>query len=209
MMWLSSPPTRHSLAAFLVLLVVALGLGRDPAQAAYGDRTYRVVDVEYDDVLNIRAGPSMGHPVVGEIPPGGRGVHLMGPCRVWCPVSYNGASGWVYARHLAIEPGVAPLEGRLPPTDQPAAVPMPRKMPQLPAYWRVTGVAADDGLKVHGEPSPGSPVVHVFEAQSACIRLAGGCQKPWCQVKFPSGGGDRVGWVDSKNLVPAEGGCSR
>ena len=208
MMWWSSPPTRHSLAAFLILLVVVLGLGREPAWAAHGDRTYRVVDVEYDDVLNIRAGPSMGHPVVGEIPPAGRGVQLLGACRVWCPVSYNGASGWVYARYLAIEPAVAPFVGRLPPTDQPA-VPMLRKVPQLPAYWRVTGVAVDDGLKVHGEPSPGSPVVHVFEARAACIRLAGGCQKPWCQVKFPTGGGDRVGWVDSKNLVPADGACGR
>ena len=39
---------------------------------------------------------------------------------------------------------------------------------------------------------------------AACIKLGGGCQKPWCQVKFPTGGGDRVGWVDSKHLAPAE-----
>ena len=212
MVWLFSPRTRHSLAAILVLLVFLLlpGPGRDRAWAAHGDRTYRVADVEYDDVLNIRAGPSMGHPVIGEIPPAGRGVRLMGPCRVWCPISYNGASGWVHARHLAIEPAVAPFVGQALPAEQPAepaAALLPRKLPSLPAYWRVTGVAADDGLKVHGEPSSNAPVVHVFEARAGCIRLAGGCQKPWCQVKFPTGGGDQVGWVDSQNLVPSDGAC--
>ena len=63
-----------------------------------------------------------------------------------------------------------------------AAAPPLRKLPPLPTHWRVTGTAATDGLKVHEEPSLQAPVVHVFEPQAACIKLAGGCQKPWCQV---------------------------
>jgi uncharacterized protein YraI len=172
-----------------------------------GERTYRVVAVEHDDVLNIRAGPSAGHRIIGEIPPSGRGVRLTGPCRSWCPVNYNGATGWVNARYLAIEPAVAPFVERLPAPARPEPVPLPRGLSQ--AYWRVTGVTAADGLRVHGEPSLDAPVVHVFEAQSGCIRLAGGCQKPWCQVRFPTGAGDRIGWVDSKYLAPAEGPCGR
>ena len=50
--------------------------------------------------------------------------------------------------------------------------------------------------------------VHAFEPQSGCIKLAGGCQKPWCQVKFPGLSGDRVGWVDSKHLAPSNAACS-
>src|ERR1051326_7578771 len=106
MMLLSSPRARHSHFAVLLLLVLwlALGLVQDRAWATPGDRTYRVVGVEFDDVLNIRAGPSADYPVVGEIPPTGRGVHLVGECYGWCPIWYKGASGWVSARYLAAEP---------------------------------------------------------------------------------------------------------
>ncbi len=210
MMWLLSPRARHALALLLPVVVLLLlpCFGAQRAWAVEDERTYRVVAVEDDDVLNIRAGPSAGHAIVGEIPPSGRGVRLIGPCRNWRPVNYNGASGWVHARYLAIEPAVAPFIERLPAPDRPAEpAPLPRRLSQ--AYWRVTGVAAADGLKVHGEPSLNAPVVHVFEAQSGCIRLAGGCQKPWCQVKFPTGGGERIGWVDSKNLAPSGGPCGR
>lgn len=203
MMWPMSPRARHSLAVVLpaVLVLLLACLGSEPARAFDEERTYRVVAVEQDDVLNIRAGPSAGYPIVGEIPPSGRGVRLTGPCRSWCPISYNGASGWVNARYLAIEPAVAPFVERRP------GAPLPRSLSD--AYWRVTGVASDDGLKVHGEPSRDAPVVHTFEARAGCIRLAGGCQKPWCQVSFPTSSGERVGWVDSKNLAPSDAYCGR
>ena len=209
MIFFFSPQARPLFPAILLLFIglVAVGSVQDRAWAVDGERTYRVVAVDFDDVLNIRAGPSAGHPIVGEIPPTGRGVQLLGPCREWCPIRYNGASGWVSGRYLALEPAVAPFVRRLPP-ETAAAQPL-RKLPPLPPHWRVTGVAPADGLKVHEEPSLQAPVVHVFEPQAACIKLAGGCQKPWCQVKFPTGGGDRVGWVDSKHLAPADGPCSR
>src|SRR5262245_2441807 len=96
---------RPRLRTALTLAALMLGLGPSPlpAWAAEGPRTYRVVNVDYDDVLNVRAGPSMGYPVVGEIPPTGRGVHLVGPCQGWCPVRYRGAAGWVHGRYLAAE----------------------------------------------------------------------------------------------------------
>ena len=208
MMFFVSPQARR---LFLAIVLFAgwggMAAAQDRAGAAEGERTYRVVAVDLDDVLNIRAGPSAGHPIVGEIPPTARGLQLLGPCRGWCPIRYNGATGWVSGRYLAVEPAVAPFVRRLPP--EPAAAAPLRKLPPLPSHWRVTGVAPADGLKVHEQPSPQAPVVHVFEPTAACIKLGGGCQKPWCQVKFPTGGGDRVGWVDSKHLVPAEGLCGR
>ena len=116
-----------------------------------------------DDVLNMRSGPSIGYPVVGRIPPGGRGVRLVGPCREWCPVSYNGASGWVNPLYLAAEPAVAPLV-ELENPDEPAVLPrasgyiaveppVGRKRARLPSYWQVTGVAEGESLKVHDGPS--------------------------------------------------------
>ena len=207
-MFFVSPQARR-LCLAIVLFAGSGGpaAAQDRAGAADSERTYRVVAVDLDDVLNIRAGPSAGHPIVGEIPPTARGLQLLGPCRGWCPIRYKGATGWVSGRHLAVEPAVAPFVRRLPP--QPAVGAPPRKLPPLPSHWRVTGVAPAERLKVHQQPSPQAPVVHVFEPTAGCIRLGGGCQKPWCQVKFPTGGGDRVGWVDAKHLVPAHGPCHR
>jgi len=209
-MLLGSPWTRHTLrvVSLLFVFLMCLGLGRQPASAHEGARTYRVVDVEYDDVLNIRAGPSAGYAIVGVIPPGGRGVRLVGHCQGWCPVSYNGAAGWVNGRYLAPEPAVAAYaRGYV--AEEPVAPPRARKRVQLPGYWRVTGVAEGESLKVHDGPSPATSVVHAFEPQTGCIKLTGGCQKPWCQVKFPGLSGDRVGWVDSKHLAPADTACNR
>jgi uncharacterized protein YraI len=109
MIFFLSPQARRLSLAILALFVglVALASAQERAWAVDGERTYRVVAVESDDVLNIRAGPSAGHPIVGEIPPTGRGVQLLGPCREWCPIRYNGASGWVSGRYLAVEPTVA------------------------------------------------------------------------------------------------------
>src|SRR6478736_2776735 len=217
-MSLFSPLARHASRVVPLLLVFVLSIGSSgqSVSAQEGDRTFRVVYVAPDDVLNMRAGPSVGYPVVGRIPPGGRGVRVVGRCREWCPVVYNGASGWVNPAYLAPESSTA----RRDPDDdahEPAqprarglASPEPaiaRQRAQLPSYWRVTGVAEGESLRVHDGPSATASVVHAFEPDSGCIKLTGGCQKPWCQVKFPGLNGERVGWVDSKHLAPASGTC--
>jgi SH3-like domain-containing protein len=223
-MLLGSPRTRHLLRVvpLLLALLLCFGPGRQPAMAHEGDRTYRVVYVDPDDVLNIRSGPSVGYAIVGRIPPGGRGVRLVGHCQGWCPVSYNGASGWVNPVYLAPDTAGASLAKRQISEDDeeedavaPRArgyvavgPPAARSGARLPSYWQVTGVAEGESLKVHDAPSPSASVVHAFEPQTGCIKLAGGCQKPWCQVKFPGLSGDRVGWVDSKHLAPSGTSCS-
>lgn len=72
----------------------------------------------------------------------------------------------------------------------------------------MTGMPEGESLKVHDAPSATAPVVHAFEPQTGCIKLAGSCQRPWCQVAFPGLSGDRVGWVDSNHLAPAPSACS-
>ena len=57
----------------------------------------------------------------------------------------------------------------------------------LPSYWRVT-----ESLKVHDAPSATPSVVHAFEPQTGCVKLAGSCRKPWCQVTFPGLNGDQL-----------------
>jgi uncharacterized protein YraI len=185
-----------------VLALVLVAAPQPWAVAQEPVRTYRVVNVAHDDVLNIRSGPSAGYEIVGSIPPRGRGVRIIGSCRGWCPVQYNGMSGWVNAAFLAAEPAQASTEERYSAVEPPARPPR-----DLPTYWRVTGVSLGDTLKVHDGPSAYASVVHAFSAQSGCIRLAGTCQKPWCQVAFPASGGERVGWVDSRHLSPSEAVC--
>lgn len=69
--------------------------------------TYQVANVEDDDVLNIRNGPSEYHVAVGAIPPSGRGVKIVGNCKAeWCPITHGRARGWVNRYYLSQE---APL----------------------------------------------------------------------------------------------------
>ena len=64
---------------------------------------YRVRGVSSNDVLNIRSGPGSKYPLVGEIPPNGRGVGVEG-CAPnnsrWCIVRYNCYRGWASIKYL-------------------------------------------------------------------------------------------------------------
>ena len=63
--------------------------------------TYQVVGVASDDVLNIRSGPSVRYPIVGEIPSGSGCVIRSRICQGrWCRVQYVGMRGWVNVRYL-------------------------------------------------------------------------------------------------------------
>ena len=66
--------------------------------------SFWVNGVARDDVLNMREGPSSETDVVGEIPPDGRGVRIIGDCReMWCLVSFDGVKGWVNRSYLMYE----------------------------------------------------------------------------------------------------------
>jgi hypothetical protein len=66
--------------------------------------SYRVKDVGYNDVLNIRSEPNANSNVVGTIPPDGRGIRIYGRCSSsWCPIQYNGVQGWANGNYLAKE----------------------------------------------------------------------------------------------------------
>lgn len=65
-------------------------------------RVHRVVGVAYNDVLNVRAGPSAKHTIVGVIPYDGVDVIMLGECHgKWCRVRYDDTYGWVHTRYLA------------------------------------------------------------------------------------------------------------
>jgi len=79
--------------------------------------------------------------------------------------------------------------------------------PPMPTHYRVTGVAANAVLLVRSGPKDEAPVVYVFSPRATCIAYIGACQKPWCQVQYPTEQGPRVGWVDARFLAPSEESC--
>ena len=71
---------------------------------------FAVVGVASDDVLNVRAGPGVGHDIVGTIPYHGLDVDVRaGGQEVagswWVPVEYQGVTGWANNSYLARQAG--------------------------------------------------------------------------------------------------------
>lgn len=95
------------------------GGGNRPALIPLPDRgaeTFRVTGVENWDVLNMRAGPGTGYPIVVAIPPDGSGVTVHSCNRVagfaakWCRTTWQGYSGWASACCLVGERSGRPAD---------------------------------------------------------------------------------------------------
>lgn len=90
----------------LVLLVMLLLFG---TAALAQDLPYlaNVTGVARDDVLNLRAAPDAGSPVVGTLPPGAVDVEVVdtNAADTWARVLAGEASGWAAMRYLARQPG--------------------------------------------------------------------------------------------------------
>ena len=187
-----SPARLWAAVPLFCLLLLSAAAAVQHASAVDGAATYRVVNVERGDVLNMRAGPSSDYSVIGSIPPTETGIRLVGPCRDWCQVEYGGVSGWVNRNYLTVEAAVAPFTQRAPET----------------SFWRVVGVASNDVLMVRTAPSQQAPVAHVYPPTAACVVGMGECQGPWCQVRIPAREGYQVGWVDAKQVAPSNAACN-
>lgn len=75
----------------------------EPERSASGP-LFKVANVDRDDVLNMRYGPSADTAPVGAIPYDGRGIALVGECQSgWCPVRHRGVDGWVWRAFLSGE----------------------------------------------------------------------------------------------------------
>ncbi|MER0238587.1 SH3 domain-containing protein [Fulvimarina sp. MAC8] len=65
---------------------------------------YRVVGVSYNDVLNVRTGPSTRYPIIAGLRNGEGGLYIQRCARhaTWCLVSFGGGrQGWVSTRFIA------------------------------------------------------------------------------------------------------------
>jgi hypothetical protein len=108
-----STPAETPVAALLLPDASARAPGKQPTSTPATppspgkratDAAYMVANVERDDVLNVRRGPSTEFDVIGELQPGSRGVAITGACRSgWCPVQHEATRGWVNRTYLAID----------------------------------------------------------------------------------------------------------
>lgn len=91
-----TPPVRAATATATLATIPA-----KPAEPASFNVLFKVAGVRADDVLNVRQGPSADTPAVGNIPPTGHGVRLLGRCLLeWCPIVHGSVSGWVNSTYL-------------------------------------------------------------------------------------------------------------
>lgn len=77
-----------------------------PVQLEVGRTLYRVVDVAASDTLNIRNGPGISHPIIGQLPANAQGINITAVGEVvgsslWVPISASGLVGWVNSTFLA------------------------------------------------------------------------------------------------------------
>jgi uncharacterized protein YraI len=94
----------------LTLLIVSLFSARSeamltlPADSSEVSTTsqarYRVVNDVY---LNVRDGASVGHQIIGVIPPAATGVTIDDCVGHWCNIAWRGVSGWANIRFLRPE----------------------------------------------------------------------------------------------------------
>lgn len=81
-----------------------------------------VVGVDYDDVLNVRAGPGTEYGIVTTLPPASSDLVVTGearllPSSVWYEIEFGTATGWVNAWYLAF-PGATDDAASLVVTEQ-------------------------------------------------------------------------------------------
>lgn len=104
------------------------------AREVSANTPYQVTGIANWDVLYIRSEPSTRGRKIGSIPPQGRGIWKLGPCKGnWCKINYRGTVGWSSMMYLIPDQSVvrpAPVQPSPPPVirnpePQPPAITVP------------------------------------------------------------------------------------
>ncbi len=96
---------RSTTKAFAPLLLAALAifiiLKPTPVNACACCGTFKVINVEQGDVLNVRKGPGTGYPIITGIAPGDGCIIKTGKKRGrWVSITHGDIKGWVHSRYL-------------------------------------------------------------------------------------------------------------
>lgn len=141
--------------------------------------------------MNVRAGPGVGHAIVGQIPSGQRGVEIRtDTCRAsddgrtedpWCRVTWRSVDGWISSSGF-----VGGIPGRAGASPQPAAA-------ANVAMVRIRRDVSGGYMNVRSGPGTGHAIVGTIPAGASNVRVrTGTCRvsddgrsgNPWCQVEW-------------------------
>ena len=101
----ASPIRPHAWLIAAALLVAATVLPSGPAHACACCGTYKVVNVESWDVLNVRSGPGVNYQIIETLAPDDGCIVRTGERRGnWVRVSVKGITGWVNRKYLQFVP---------------------------------------------------------------------------------------------------------
>ncbi len=119
---------------FLFLALLVTGEGMSAAQDL-GPGRYRVTGVDSSDTLNVRAEPTTGSAVVGQLPSDATGISALGGqvevgASTWLEIAYRDLRGWVNARYLMAQP------------IRTGELPMPLRCSGTEPFW---SLSVDDG----------------------------------------------------------------
>lgn len=165
-------------------------------------RSFRVLDGVSQGILNMRAGPGVGHAIVVAIPAGSSG-RLVGRCRppddggryAWCEVEWRGRSGWVSSHSI--------VEGRGDDSGQAQSRP-----PSRPVF-RVLDSVSQGILYVRAGPGTGHKALFSIPAGASgvqvgrCRNAEDGARYPWCEIEWEG----RRGWASACCMVSVETGA--
>lgn len=161
-----------SIRIFLSAMVIIPALTVLDLRSAVAE-TYRVYGVVSGDVLFIRAQPSSKAKRIGSIPPYGKGVERLGPCRgSWCKIRYRGMTGWTSMKYLT-----------------------PEALPG--SSYRVRGIRNDDVLFIRAWPSAKSEKVGTIPPDGRGVSKLGPCKANWCKIRYRG----ITGWASMMYLV--------
>ncbi len=178
------PPEMQLAKASQLMHVAAAPSPAKAVKPAALSRTYRVVNVPFDDVLNIRSEPRAYARIVSTIPPRARGISKTGPCEgEWCPIRHGDSMGWVHRYFIVADHG-----GR--------ARAYAKSSPN-PITYRVVRVAASDALNLRRKPHSEAAIVGTIPPSGNRIRLTGYCVGEWCPILH----GRKAGWANRHFLA--------
>lgn len=152
---------------------------------------YRVVNVQADDVLNVRSGPGVTYPLVGTIPTAATGIRTTGAGlqegdMLWVPVRYGDIGGWVN-RYFLAEESSSPSPGAT--------------VPPASSTYRVVGVASDDVLNVRSGAGVEYPLAGTIPPNGTDIEITGpGVEEGvihWVPIRYQG----VIGWVNRDFLA--------
>jgi uncharacterized membrane protein len=146
--------------------------------------SYMVQGVEGSDTLNIRARADSRSPLIGKIPPDGRGVRATGRRKQsgpsqWWEVSYGPHTGWVNARFLAPDNAARATPGDpMPPPLRATGAPAPTApalvAPAGQGAPPAAGPRSAPAASTTGAPVKGAPAVQVERPPSRLASASAG-----------------------------------